>query len=395
MRSLTMFFVAILLFLGTISQVGAEPYEYRTSLSTWLWETPMIMDEPDEIIQDLKDKHVQKLYLQVNRDVPVKDYKSFIKKAGQRGIDVYALDGSTKWLESGDKRLPLMKEWLTAYQKEADKSEQFEGIHLDIEPHAADSWDSDQQRTILRFQKIIIDFRQLADDLQLPLESDQPFWFDSVTYHNEVFGEGTLSEWMIHQVDGITLLAYRNFTDGNNGINKLIEREMAYTDQVDRKVEVAIETSKMGLDYLSFYNLTQQDIDDVFAEVATQYGSYASFNGFAVHEFKSWRPFDKTINLGDKGWDLFKAKRNVNTDHDWTIEFNTAIDPEHNNIYVKNSKGTVVDTKVNMITDNVIQVEAPAKRYQKGEAYTLYIEKIQSTGGKSLSGKLFMPFYVE
>ena len=182
MRSWTMFFAVILLFSGMTTHVDAESYEYRTSISTWLWETPKIMNEPDEVLQDLKAKHVQKLYLQVNRDVPEQDYKYFIKKASEQGIYVYALGGSTKWLETGDQRLPAFKRWFMEYQKEASETEQFEGIHLDVEPHAADGWDTDQQETILRFQKIIVDFRQLANELQIPLESDQPFWFDSVQY---------------------------------------------------------------------------------------------------------------------------------------------------------------------------------------------------------------------
>ncbi|WP_345242098.1 hypothetical protein [Pontibacillus salipaludis] len=396
MRRRILFFAIILVFMGATAQVEAESYEYRTSISTWMWNTPTIMREPDEVLQDLKAKHVQKLYLQVNRDVPEYYYKSFIKKASQQGIDVYALGGSTKWLKRGDQRLPLFKEWVIEYQKEANKTEQFDGFHLDIEPHAADGWDTDQQEMILRFQKIIADFKLLANELQLPLELDQPFWFDSVNYDNESFGKGILSEWVIQQVDGVTLLAYRNFSEGNNGINKLVEKEMAYAEQVDRKVEVAIETKRTGLDYLSFYGFTQKDIDQVFAEVSTQYESYPSFNGFAVHRFESWRPFGRsTVNLEEEAWKLYKAKENVNRDHNWTIQFNTAIDPTYTKIYVENSEGIVVDTRIKMSSENVLHVEAPVEGYQKGEAYTLYIEEIRSRGGKSLSGKLFMPFYVE
>lgn len=394
MRRWILFFAAILLCLGTISHVDAESYEYRASISTWMWNTPSIMNEPDEVLQDLKAKHVQKLYLQVNRDVPEHYYKSFIKKASQQGIDVYALGGSIKWLRTGDQRLPLFKQWVTEYQKEADRTEQFDGFHLDIEPHATDGWDTDQQKMILRFQNIIADFMLLANELQLPLETDQPFWFDSVNYDNESFGKGTLSEWLIKQVDGTTILAYRNFSEGNNGIHKLIDKEIAYANQVNRKVEVAIETKKTEIDYLSFYGFTQKDIDQVFAEVATQYESYPSFNGFAVHRFESWRPFGRPT-LNEKGWKLYKAKENVNTDHNWTIQFNTAIAPNYTNIYVENSEGIVVDTRVKMPSENVLHVEAPAGGYQKGEAYTLYIDKIRSRGGHSLSGKLFMPFYVE
>ncbi|KGP89883.1 hypothetical protein N780_09590 [Pontibacillus chungwhensis BH030062] len=394
MRIWLIFFAIILLFVGTTSQVDAESYEYRTSISTWLWDTPTIMNEPDEVLQDLRAKHVQKLYLQVNRDVPKHYYKSFIKKADQQGIDVYALGGSTKWLKTGDQRLPLFKQWVIEFQTEANKTEQFDGFHLDIEPHAADAWDTDQHNMILRFQKIIADFKVLANELQLPLESDQPFWFDSVKYGNESFGKGILSEWLIQQVDGITLLAYRNFSEGNNGINKLIEKEMAYAEQVDRKVEVAIETKKTGLDYLSFYGFTQKDIDQVFAEVATRYEGSPSFNGFAVHRFESWRPFGSpTVN--EKGWKLYKAKENVNKDYNWTVQFNTAIDPTYTKIYVENSEGIVVDTRVKMSSEHVLHVEAPVEGYQKGEDYTLYIEEIRSRAGKSMAGKLFMPFYVE
>ncbi|KGP89874.1 hypothetical protein N780_09520 [Pontibacillus chungwhensis BH030062] len=139
---------------------------------------------------------------------------------------------------------------------------------------------------------------------------------------------------------------------------------MAYADQLNRKVEVAIETKKTELDYLSFYGFTQKDMDQVFAEVSTQYESYPSFNGFAVHRFESWRPFgSSTVNLEEKAWKLYKAKENVNTDHNWTMQFNTAIVPKYTNIYVKNSEGSVVDTRVKLSSENVLHVESPVEGY--------------------------------
>ncbi|KGP89873.1 hypothetical protein N780_09515 [Pontibacillus chungwhensis BH030062] len=108
-------------------------------------------------------------------------------------------------LNRGDQRLPLFKQWVIEYQKEAHKTEQFDDFHLDIEPHASNGWDTDQQKMILRFQKIIADFMLLANELQLSLELDQPCWFDSGNYDNESFGKGVLGEWLIQQVDGVTI----------------------------------------------------------------------------------------------------------------------------------------------------------------------------------------------
>ncbi|KGP74702.1 hypothetical protein [Pontibacillus yanchengensis] len=379
--------------------VHGEKKDYRSSYSTWVWRTYQIVNHQEELFRELEAKRVQKVYLQVNRDIPKEEYRAFIQKASAKGMDVYALEGSPSWIEADNNRASLFKSWLQKYQKEAGPSQEFTGIHLDAEPHAHAMWDTNQQTAITRYQAIIKSFRKKAADLNLPLESDLPFWFDGVSYDNK-YGKGRLSDWVIRNTDAVTILAYRNFVEGQNGIIPLIEHELEYAHNMNKKVEVGVETKDMTPDYLTFFELGQNQMNNVFGKVATHYSNVFSFNGFAVHEFNSWQEIKSDpISYEKDNYILYKSKKNVGEDHNWVIQLNTELDENSINsktVYVKKANGEKVEVSVNLKSADRIVVQPPNGGYEKGESYTLFISnEVLSTQGKKLKNSVFMPFLIK
>ena len=258
-----------------------------TGFSTWIWDTEEII-EYEALIKTLGETNINRVYLQVNRDLPKESYQRFIKLAKIKDIEVYALDGSPKWLKKEDQRNTAFQKWMQAYQKRSSTDEQFGGIHLDVEPYATKDWDEDRQGMIRGYQEIIKEYKRLSTQLNMPLAADIPFWFDGQTFSNEEFGTGILSEWVIDQVDSVTIMAYRNFSEGNNGIIKLIEDEIRYAERKEKKVEVGVETQKLATEYLTFYGGDIEAMEKTLNDVYARYHTSSSFTGFAIHKFESW-----------------------------------------------------------------------------------------------------------
>nr|WP_316047192.1 hypothetical protein [Planococcus glaciei] len=66
--------------------------------ATWLWNPWELVSDEAGTLAFLENKNVNKVYVQVDRDIPVKVYRGFIEKASAKGIKVYALDGAPGWV---------------------------------------------------------------------------------------------------------------------------------------------------------------------------------------------------------------------------------------------------------------------------------------------------------
>lgn len=264
----------------------------REFYSTWIWNTKKIVNQEEELVAALKQKKVNKVYLQVNRDIPMNTYQSFIQEASLNNIEVFALDGSPKWIEDTNNRRHLFKKWVRKYQEKSIKSQEFAGIHLDVEPYLNETWKINQNLAIEKYQDIIIDFQNLSKTLEISFEADIPFWFDGRTYSSKKYGNGRLSDWVIRNTDSVTIMAYRNFAEGNNGIIKLVSDELEYAKKQNKRIVIGVETQKLSLSYLSFYGLGSDFLNDVLGKVSDFYSSYESFSGFAIHKYTSWTKLD-------------------------------------------------------------------------------------------------------
>ncbi|ANC78646.1 hypothetical protein ABE65_018330 [Fictibacillus phosphorivorans] len=292
-RSFFALFAILVLVISMSSNVNAAKKtstSNKKTYATWLWHTNKIVTEPEEVLSFLKAQKVNTLYLQINQDIPVSTYQEFLSKANEIGVSVQALDGGPDWIEPGHIGPKQFTNWLSSYQKEASKSEKFTGIHLDVEPYLLKEWNTNYQITVKRYQDLLESSKMFAKKMRLPLYVDLPFWFDEHNYSNSEFGKGKLSEWVIRNTDGISIMAYRNFTQGQNGILALTSSEVKFATKVNKKVVISIETDNVDeLSYLSFHHLSHDNMKSTLDMVEQSYQREKSFDGFAIHHYVSWK----------------------------------------------------------------------------------------------------------
>ncbi|MEQ6356051.1 amidase [Lysinibacillus sp. M3] len=284
LKTIIVFIVTIVSVLGlTMGKVDAKSMQDK---ATWLWDTTKIVEDESGVLSFLEGKQVKKLYLQINSDIESNDYKSFINKATTKGIKVYALDGSASWVSAdGYKMQDQLFDWIQSYNENAAVTEQFSGVHLDVEPYLNSGWSSNQEKTIESYQALLTRAKGSTEQLQLPLETDMPFWFDEVSYNNQ-FGQGLLANWVIDQVESVSIMAYR---DAAKDIIKIVEHEIDYAKKVNKSIVIGVETgaSNEGKN-ITFYDDGEAYMNKQLAQVHKQYANKTSYNGFAIHHVDSW-----------------------------------------------------------------------------------------------------------
>jgi hypothetical protein len=283
------FIVAFSLFVFfLVGSNAAHASNANETTATWLWDASVIKTQPYETLSFLASKGVNKLYLQVDYDIDSTSYHDFIVKANQKNIDVYALNGSPQWAGAGNEMMyQQFINWVKQYETQYPDSGRFKGIHLDVEPYLLDEWNTDRDALIKRFQDMVMNFKAFTDSKQLVLECDIPFWYHTIDYTNSTYSSGNMAEWIIKNIDGITIMAYRDQADGIVGVSST---EVDYAAKYGKKAIVAVETVNLpDTPYCTFYEEGEAVMKNELAKVIAQYGNNTGFGGTAVHCYDTWK----------------------------------------------------------------------------------------------------------
>lgn len=284
-KKVLMLLVIVMMFTGTgaLSAFASAPQDR----ATWLWNPWMFVQDEAGTIAFLESKQVNKVYVQVDRDVPMQAYRSFIEKATAKNMKIYALDGAPNWADNkGDRHLTTMMNWVKSYQQQAPAAAKFSGMHLDVEPYILSGWTSNQSKITANFQALLLNAKEQAAAMQLPIEADLPFWFDEISYSN-MFGKGNLAEWAIQHMDGITLMSYR---DSAPMLIEIVKQEMAFGIKHNTPVTVGVETMKSYEgNHVSFFEEGEAYMNQQLDIVKNYYSGHSSFGGIAIHHVDSWK----------------------------------------------------------------------------------------------------------
>lgn len=290
MKSCSLLTVTIVIFVTIASTFGLSFGKVDAvtveDKATWLWDTSRIIEDEAGVLSFLENKQVNKLYLQINMDIVSADYKRFISHATARGIKIYALDGAPDWVsKDGYKMQDQLFDWLHTYNKNAEVTERFSGVHLDIEPYLNSGWSYNQPQSIESYQALLTRAKKETKQLQLPLEADMPFWFDEIKYNNQ-FGKGLLAEWVINQVESVSIMAYRNTA---KDIIKIVQHEVAYAKKVNKSIVISVETGALDDNQnITFYDNGEAYMNKQLALVQRHYAKKTSYQGVAIHHVDSW-----------------------------------------------------------------------------------------------------------
>ncbi|MDE0582277.1 amidase [Planococcus sp. A6] len=254
--------------------------------ATWLWNPWMFVKDEAAVLAFLENKNVNKVYVQIDRDIPKDTYRSFVTQAHARGIAVFALDGAPSWVApKGYTNQNMLMNWLSNYQSGSTEQASFDGIHLDVEPYLYSGWNSNRATTVKSYQSLLQRAVVSSSQLNLPLEADMPFWFDEIPYNN-TFGSGLLAEWVIANTDGVTLMAYR---DSAPMIIEIVKNEIAMAEKYGKHVVVGVETGTTDEgSIITFAEEGEAFMNLQLGEVAAHYSGYSAYEGIAIHHVGSW-----------------------------------------------------------------------------------------------------------
>ncbi|MDM5278528.1 hypothetical protein QUF95_14080 [Paenibacillus silvae] len=257
--------------------------------ATWVWDTTQIRNNAQDVLQFAVENNVNTIYLQMNRDITIPEYKSFIRLARTHNIAVDIMDGRSAWglTESRDQIASFM-DWIEAYQAQALSQEKFAGIHLDIEPHVHPQWKTNQASVITQWQGNVNYIVERAAGMNMPVGADLPFWLDNYKIPGSTMA---VSSWMIRKFDSITIMAYR---DTAAAIYNVAKDELIDAASVGKTISIAVETkqSKEG-DFITFYEEGEAYMEDQLKLVEKMASVHPSFNGFSIHDYTSWQTLMK------------------------------------------------------------------------------------------------------
>ncbi|NUU78855.1 hypothetical protein [Paenibacillus xylanilyticus] len=290
--------IGLLLLIGGIIMTGfASPVEAGTDIrAAWVWQAKSVQDDGgDELLANAAKHKINRLYVNVDMNLSNEVYRTFIAKASAAGIDVEALGGDPSWAVTG-REAPMLRlaSWVSEYNQGASVDERFDAIHLDIKPYVLPTWKEEAEPLV---QSWVANMELLLDHMKqyeaIAVNVDLPFWLDSYT----VAGTRTtddadnvpLSRWFMEKFNHVTLLAYRDNAQGNNGIIQLIEQEMNWADASGASVTVGVNTKPMpGEEFTSFAGKGAAQLESVMAEVAETLRDHTSYAGSAVHDIVYW-----------------------------------------------------------------------------------------------------------
>lgn len=280
-----------------------------TPRAVWTWERDsyaMLESAPAAAaaFAFLHGKRVDTIYLYADAyqgrnliaDEPQR-YRDFIAQAHGRGFKVYALLGSA-YLNTERYILPEQRPQAAAmlhrvldYNAKAAPESRFDGVNLDIEPHLLDDWDDAHRVDLLR------DFldasaawmaQKQASGQTLSIGPAVPFWFDGidVQWHGRT---KPASEHLADLYDYLALMDYRDHADGRDGIVAHAAKEMAYAEQIGRRIVIGLELTPNELKKVTFNHRTEADLQHEITATEAVYGKSKAFAGFALHHYRGYR----------------------------------------------------------------------------------------------------------
>lgn len=281
---IVMAFVSLMAFSGPgHAEANEAPQQVR---ATWLWNPWMFVNDEAGTLAFLESKQLNKVYVQIDGDIPKAAYGSFIGKAKALGIDVYALDGAPSWVApKGYANQDRLMAWLADYQSQSAANARFSGVHLDVEPYLYSGWNTKRAATVKAYQSLVQRARTSTAKLALPLEADMPFWFDEISYKN-TYGSGLLAEWVIANTASVTIMAYR---DSAPMIIDIVKNEIAMAQRLGKTIVVGVETGTTDEgSIITFAEEGEAFMEQELAKVAAHYAGNPAYKGNAIHHVGSW-----------------------------------------------------------------------------------------------------------
>lgn len=166
---------SILEFATTLDISTLFPYKSVHANGIYIWSQTFSENSNEVLLTFLKRLSVDQIYLSLGSDSSLFQKASrFIATASQQGIESHLLVGNNSLILSEGQQMEL--QMLTKQAAELG----FKGVHLDIEPHTFDDWDSQREFYEQRYVTMLEKAANISSANNMSLSVSIPHFYDSI-----------------------------------------------------------------------------------------------------------------------------------------------------------------------------------------------------------------------
>lgn len=316
------------LVLAHILQVGAEKlptqqyFPTKYTVAVWDWTSPLnrsgsqlnelnnfyYMHQINTVYLDIGD--YVKFYQQHNQSDINKlsdSISRYIDAMKNRHIAVYAAAGNTDWSKPSERNIPLaIQKYVFSYNS-AHKKSKLTGLELDIEAYNQNGFSSSSmtEKTITLSEYLTTvqdltnhqkqDINRYHNNLTLGFAI--PYWFDNENGNiPDITWNGKTGPTLYHLVDtinqlkssNIVVMAYRNASNGNDGVIFHSRTEVEYTAAKASNVKVIIgqEVNNVEPSKETYYQLGISSLSTEVGLFTNAFQSDKSYGGVAINDIQ-------------------------------------------------------------------------------------------------------------
>lgn len=281
----------------------------------WIYKTEPLMasvSEQDQLFAFCKTRQITDLFWQVHFEHgPDNTYtlknaqstRSLLRAAHTQSIRIHSLGGDPSHaLTQNHPRVLAMADAFLGFNQAGKSDEHFDGMHLDIEPHALPQWKlaSDEEKCGLLAQFVDINTK-VAERLHsaapgIAYGADIVFWLGKtksdgspaypITYRSVT---KDAARHLLDALDNVAIMSYRNTSGGRNGIIALVEKTILHADTAKGRAFVGVKMAKIGPETESFFGRTEQEMMTELGPVDETYRGHHGYAGLAFFMYEAFR----------------------------------------------------------------------------------------------------------
>ena len=239
-----------------------------TIQGVWWWDNTL----SDEYLNFAYDNGIDEIYYCDSSFT--ENTSNFIKKANEKDITVYFLCGEYQWIENRQDFDAL----LTRYQEfQNNYQHNFEGIHLDVEPHQHPEFDTRRNELIQSYINFL--YETISNYDNITFDADIPFWLeDKITFNNETKEAYKL---VIDYCNRTFIMRYR---DTAEGIYNVAKEELEYSKEIGKLLFLGVETGNEE-DIVTF---AQENKQYMYEQLNSLNKIISQDYGISIHHIKTW-----------------------------------------------------------------------------------------------------------
>lgn len=231
----------------------AEAEIKRGSRGIYIWSKSISQRRPEEVVEKLTQWGIQEVYLSVGNGLEQLDrFKVLTNQLNQKDIAVHLLIGHNQWLR-GDAVVKMDSVWKRL------NGVVLAGVHIDIEPHAMDSYKQNKDSLMMRYADMVVALHNWAKDKEILLGFAIPLYYDT-----------KVLDVLKDNCDEVVVMSYE--TSGVEAIQRRAEDELKI---IGDKVSIALSAKDYSL---------RQEMENDIQKLTT----WLTSKRFVIHDFESY-----------------------------------------------------------------------------------------------------------